>query len=336
MKKDKKKIARVIATWVVTGVMLSIFILDTVVLALDNKYTSAITITHEDFSDKYGDDKIHFLNTANSDCILLESNGKFALVDSGEGNENPRKDPGYKGYRDEVLSYIKKVAANEKGSVELEFILATHMHYDHAGNFTSIINDKDITINKAFIKEYDTSSVSAMDKKNWGNGEMYESIISSLKGKNIPIIQNIPEQVFLFGDFSIQLFNGETPEEIIVKNENANSIGVKITKGSKSAFLAADITDDTGLEEIYAEKIGDIDLLKIGHHGYYGSSSKDFLKVLKPEVCVCTNQIGKVYPNVKWNITMYAKAPLLSTAHRNGIIASFTDTNEIKLTQNIM
>ena len=77
MKKDKKKIARVIATWVVTGVMLSIFILDTVVLALDNKYTSAITITNEDFSDKYGDDKIHFLNTANSDCILLESNGKF-------------------------------------------------------------------------------------------------------------------------------------------------------------------------------------------------------------------------------------------------------------------
>ncbi len=336
MKKDKKKIARVIATWLVTGVMLSVFLLDTVVLVLDNKYTSAITITDEDFSDKYGDDKIHFLNTANSDCILLESNGKFALVDSGEGNENPRKDPGYKGYRDEVLSYIKKAVAGENGKVEFEFILATHMHYDHAGNFTSIINDSDITINKAFIKEYDTSSVSAMDKKNWGNGEMYENIINSLKEKNVPIIHNIPDNAFVFGDFTIQFFNGETPKEIVVKNENANSIGVKITKGDKSAFLAADITADTGLEEYYAEQIGDIDLLKIGHHGYYGSSSKSFLKVIKPEICICTNLIGKVYPNVKWNITMVAKAPLLSTAHRNGIIASFTDTNEITFTQNIM
>lgn len=336
MKKDKKKLARIIATWLVTAVMLSVFILDTVVLVLDNGYVSSIPINDEDFSKKNGDDKIHFLNTANSDCMIIESNGRFALVDSGEGNENPRKDPGYKGYRDEVLSYIKKVCGDENSKVKLEFILATHMHYDHAGNFTHIINDKDITIDKAFIKKYDTSSVSAMDKKNWGNSEMYEDIIKALRENNVPVIQKIPSDSFVFGDFTIQFFNAETPEEIVVENENANSIGVKITKNKKSAFLAADITAGTGLEDYYAEKIGDIDLLKIGHHGYYGSSSKDFLKILKPEICICTNQIGKVYPNVKWNITMYAKAPLFSTAHRNGIIASFTDKNEITLTQNIM
>ena len=113
-------------------------------------------------------------------------------------------------------------------------------------------------------------------------------------------------------------------------------MGVKITKGNKTAFLAADFTSGTGLEDYYADSIGDVDLLKIGHHGYFGSSSKDFLEVLKPEIAVCTNQIGKVYPNVKWNITMVAKAPLFSTAHRNGIIATFNDKNEIILTQNIM
>ena len=64
MKKDKKKIARIIATWLVTGVMLSVFILDTVVLVLDNRYVSQVTITDENFSGKYGDDKIHFLNTS--------------------------------------------------------------------------------------------------------------------------------------------------------------------------------------------------------------------------------------------------------------------------------
>ncbi|MBQ8182822.1 MAG: MBL fold metallo-hydrolase [Clostridia bacterium] len=336
MIKDKKKLARVIATWLVTGVMLSVFILDTVVLVLDNIYVSKAEIINEDFSGNTGDDKIHFLNTSNSDCILIESNGLFALVDSGEGNENPRKDTEYKGYRDEVINYIKKVASDEDGVVHLDFILATHMHYDHAGNFTEIINCDDIRIKKAYIKKYDSSSVLKMDEENWGNGEMYKNIITALNKKNIPVIQNIPSEQFTFGDFTVQFINATTPEEIDVKDENSNSIGVKISKGEKNAFLAADFTSGTGLEDYYAESIGDVDLLKIGHHGYFGSSSKDFLQVLKPEIAVCTNQIGKIYPNVKWNLTMVAKASVFSTAHRNGIIATFTDKNEIILTQNIM
>ena len=77
--KDKKKLARVIATWLVTGIMLSVFILDIITLVLDNHYVSEINITDETFTYDTGDDRIHFLNTANSDAILLESNGHFAL-----------------------------------------------------------------------------------------------------------------------------------------------------------------------------------------------------------------------------------------------------------------
>ena len=100
MIKDKKKLARVIATWVVTTVMLSVFILDIIVVALGNKYVNETPVSNETFDYTNGDDRIHFLNTANSDCIILESNGKFALIDSGEGNENPRRKTEYKGYRD--------------------------------------------------------------------------------------------------------------------------------------------------------------------------------------------------------------------------------------------
>ena len=61
-----------------------------------------------------------------------------------------------------------------------------------------------------------------------------------------------------------------------------------------------------------------------------------FLKVLKPEITIATNYIGKIYPNVKWNLTMVAKVPIYATAHRNGIIATFTDNDEIVLTEKIM
>ncbi len=333
---DKKKLARVIATWVVTSVMLSVFILDIIVVALGNKYVNKIPILNETFDYENGDDRIHFLNTANSDCIILESNGKFALIDSGEGNENPRRKTEYKGYRDEVISYIKKVAADEKGFVNFDFVLGTHIHYDHAGNFEPIFKDEKISAQKAYFKEFNEKVATELDANDWGNKATYEKILKALESKSIPVISNLPDEEFTFGDFTLRFLNTVTPETLYEKGENASSVGVIVKKGEKSAFLAADFTNDSGLEDIYADDIGDIDLLKIGHHGYYGSSSISFLKVLKPEITIVTNYIGKIYPNVKWNLTMVAKAPTFSTAHRNGIIATFTDSNEIVLTQNIM
>ena len=336
MIKDKKKLARVIATWVVTSVMLSVFILDIIVVALGNKYVNETPISKERFDYENGDDRIHFLNTANSDCIILESNGKFALIDSGEGNENPRRKTEYKGYRDEVISYIKKVASDENGFVNFEFILGTHIHYDHAGNFEAIIKDEKISAQKAFFKKFNEKVATDMETGDWGNKATYEKILNALEEKNIPVTSNLPDTEFTFGDFTLRFLNTVTPEELYEKGENASSVGVIVKKGEKTAFLGADFTNDSGLEQIYADDIGDVDLLKIGHHGYYGSSSMSFLKVLKPEITIVTNHIGKIYPNVKWNLTMVAKAPTFSTAHRNGIIATFSDNNEIVLTENIM
>ncbi|HOD01940.1 MAG TPA: hypothetical protein PKN28_01245 [Clostridiales bacterium] len=99
--------------------------------------------------------------------------------------------------------------------------------------------------------------------------------------------------------------------------------------------MAADITRTCKLEQIIGPLVGDIDLLKIGHHGYYGSSSMSFLSELKPEIAIVTNHTGKIYPNVKWNLTMYSKTPVYSTVNYNGIIASFPDSGDIVLTNNI-
>ncbi len=330
---SRKKLARVIATWLVTGIMVSVFVLDIATIIFQNHYVAQTPINEFNLKKSKTADRIHFLNTANSDCILIETNGKFALVDSGEGNENPRRDTEYKGYRDEVISYLKKVAADKNGIVHLEFIVATHLHYDHAGNFEEIIKDKNFDIKKAYIKEYTARGFTDTENENWGNYDNYLRITDALKEKRIRIINDIPETPFEFGDFTATFYNTRKPDN--TKGDNANSIGIKLQKNGKTAFLAADFTKDTGLEELYGKEIGDVDLLKIGHHGYFGSSSADFLRILKPEIAICTNYIGKIYPNVKWNLTVIAKAPIFSTEHRNGIVAEFT-RNDIKLYENIM
>ena len=333
---DKKKLARVIATIIISFVMFFVFSLDILTLVLCNKYEKNYTLETEDFTLKNGDDRIHFLNTGNSDCILIESNGHFALIDSGEGDENPRKTTPYEGYKDEVISYLKKVAKNESGEVYLDFILGTHNHYDHIGSFYEIISDGDIKIGRAYFKKYNKEIATELEQDGWDNVATYDSVISAIKEKNIVLIEDLPDWEFNFGDFRLQFINTVTPEALNGNGENANSVGVIVTKGENRAFLAADFTKSSGLEQLYGKAIGDVDLLKIGHHGYYGSSSQKFLKQLKPEIAICTNFLGKIYPNVKWNLTMVAKVPIYATAHRNGIIATFTDSNEIILTEKIM
>ena len=333
---NKKKLARVIATWIVTFVMTSVFLLDILTLALCNKYEKNYTFKDEVFDYAFGDDRIHFLNTLNSDCILLESNGHFALIDSGEGNFNPRKKIDYQGSRDAVLGYLKAVCGDENGKVHLDFVLGTHAHYDHIGNFEEIIKDKDIFIDKAYFKEYTPDTQSKLESEDWGNTETCKAIEDALNERGFELIRNLPDGEFTFGDFKIKFYNTVTPEDLKGRGGNAESVGTRVEKGSKSAFLAADFTSDSGLEQLYGDEIGDVDLLKIGHHGYFGSTSHAFLKILKPEITVVTNYLGKVYPNVKWNITMYAKAPIYSCVNRNGIVASFTDDGEIVLTEHAM
>lgn len=328
----KSKRAKKIATWIIVPLMAGIFILDIITVAISNSYYKKYEPCAEAFGYENGDDRIHFLSTGASDAILIESNGKFAMIDSGEGDSNPRRKNVYEGYEDEVIAYLKKAAADSSGKVTLDFVLGTHYHYDHIGAFPAIIADSDITVIKGYFKPYDPSIGTGYESGNWQLGQTYESVLEALRADDAQIVSQPPEEPFAFGDFTVQFYNTVNSLPADGRGENAASIGVRVSKGGKTAFLAADITSKTGLEKALAPEIGDIDLLKIGHHGYFGSSSMSFLKVLKPEIAVVTNRLGKIYPNVKWNLTMYAHAATYDTYDNNGLIAAFTDSGEIVLT----
>ncbi len=333
MNKNK---AKKIATWIIVPLMATIFILDIATVVISNSYAQKYYPVKETVEYELGDDRIHFLNTANSDSILVESNGKFALIDAGEGNNNPRRKTAYKGYELQVVNYIKKVAGDSQNkNAYLDFILATHYHYDHIGGFCAVINDSQIKIGKAYFKEFNYDIPKDYETEKWRIDGTYEEIIDALNSRKVEIISNLPNEPFEFGDFTIQFYNTVTPTELAEEGENASSVGVKITKGDKVAFLAADITKSCGLEQLLGDKIGDVDLLKIGHHGYYGSSSVEFLEKLSPEIAIVTNHLGKIYPNVKWNLTMKAKVPVYATYDNNGIVASFTDSGDIILYNDI-
>ena len=80
-------------------------------------------------------------------------------------------------------------------------------------------------------------------------------------------------------------------------------MGVLLTQGNKKEFFSGDMNNvkkkvgkiQIGDKDRLKDKIGKIDLLKLGHHGYIYSNTKDYLNKLKPEYAIITNDVGEIY-----------------------------------------
>lgn len=281
-------------------------------------------------------DCIHFFPTESSDAILIESDGHFALVDCAEDADNPRGFDTlvYKGYEGEVLDYLKKYASKD-GKVYLDFVIGTHAHSDHIGGFDTVISDEAVTVGRAYLKTYDESKINEHEVEAWDNKEVYEQMVEALNAKNTPIISDITETQFKLGNFDITLFNTEYDESGNIVGENDNAIGTLIEKNGARVFLAADIDNHTGDEDRLGPQIGKVDILKVGHHSYSGSTSVGWLKNLSPDICVITNDYENTDKRTLRKICRVAKSPILITGTEHGVIASIDDNGDITYYNNL-
>lgn len=294
------------------------------------KDIAALELEHISDAETSGD-RIHFLNTGSSDAIILESDGKFAMIDAGEDTDNPRGFEGLEldGYEEKVLAYLKNNIADDNGKVHLEFILGTHSHSDHIGGFDTVIADKDVEIGRAYIKTYDSSKIRKKEVVEWDNQEVYDQMVNALNEKQIPIIAEPDHTPFQLGNFTITLFNTDDPEPKHKVGENDQSFGILVEKNGTRIFLSGDMDNYTGDESRLAADIGKVDLLKIGHHGYVMSNSGKFIKTLAPTTCVVTNQYENIHKPVLAYIKYLCAPAFLITGEENGIIADIGDNGEI-------
>lgn len=282
-------------------------------------------------------DRIHFLSTGHSDAILLESQGHFAMIDAAEDSDYPLDKPNlkFRGYEQEVLTYLKSHARGTQGKVVLDFVLGTHAHSDHLGGFDTIINDNDVTVKKAFLHEYRPETINRYERTRWDNQEVYDQMVGALRAKGVPITDQFPAEGMMLGRFKLDFFNTEYDTSGKLVGDNDNSIVTRVTKGNCTALLTGDLDNLSGDEMRVAGQVGHIDLLKLGHHGYIGSTTFGFVRVLRPRYAIATNRRAAVYPHVKFNLAFH-RCPLQTTVDNGGIIATFTDGGEFLFTNHIM
>lgn len=281
--------------------------------------------------------KIHFLNTGHSDCIILESQGKIAMIDAAEDTEYPPEKPhlNLKGYEKEVVDYLLTHYKNQDGRVIIEFVLGTHAHSDHIGGFDTVINHPDIVVKKAYLKPYHEDDIFVMERKRWDNKEVYTQMLDAIRKNNVKLIESFEGEETALGDFNIKLYNGSYRKRKRKFGENINSVVAVAAIGKYKSVLAGDLNYKDGDERRLAKRIGEVDLLKVGHHGYFGSTSFVWAKALRPDYSIVCNSARAIYPDVKFKLKNIAKSKIIATADTNGVTVTFSD-NGIDIKTNIM
>lgn len=116
-------------------------------VSVNDSYASNVSATET---------KIHFISLhrpdtgefKTSDAILLESNGKYALIDTG-----------FSSTRSSLYNYLMQFATN--GTLKLEFVLITHNHTDHIGALTYLLQKDNIKIKTLYINKYYKNDIMA-------------------------------------------------------------------------------------------------------------------------------------------------------------------------------
>lgn len=198
-------------------------------------------------SSKISEAKIHFINTGNSDSILIIKDNKAALIDGGDNDDEKL-----------VVSYLKS-----QGIKELEYIFATHPHADHIGGLDAVIDN--IKVKNLYVSNGDA------------NTKSYRDFILSATDKGLNPSVPLLNSEFKLSDSTFKVLSVANSED-----PNNNSIVLLYTNGNDKVLLMGDA-------EAEIEKSinpGDVDLLKVGHHGSYSSTTRAFVEKITPEYAV--------------------------------------------------
>ena len=237
------------------------------------------------------------LSLMQSDCAVVRSNGRWGLIDVGMASD--------KGIRSRLSAQLARLAKENGGGINLDFIVITHSHLDHGGYFDGLFRDNpNITMSdqcKIYLKSYEDNDPSYSNPQAeplYNNARIYKGIMDTLWER---YGENVEEHLYrgeyaplAFEDFELQFYNS-APRAARSGRLNDNSTVVLLTHANGTRLLMMGDCELAAENQLLSGEFSGmepVDILKAGHHGMATSSGWEFLSQMSPRAVVATGIIG--------------------------------------------
>lgn len=196
---------------------------------------------------------VHFIDVGQADCALLEYNGQFVLIDGGYPESGPA-----------VVEYLQ-----EQGVEELALVVATHLHGDHLGGLPTVLS------------VFPTQRIWCSSRTYYSN--TYDQFCYYADQQDVIIENPMIGEKLLLGDVQLQLLGPISKDYVDLNN---TSLVIMATYENNKFLFTGDMRWEAEKELVEAGTDLKADVLKVGHHGSYTSSSYVFLREVMPEFAV--------------------------------------------------
>lgn len=232
------------------------------------------------------DFQLHVINVGNGDAMLIKfPNNQTMMIDTGDEY-----------YSDVVESYVQQYLWSENLS-QIDYLVLTHSDSDHVGGAKSIFQRFKVA-NLYRPKVYsltESENLVSLEDYNISETTAYNEAIKQAYKENCNMIFNEVGISFNLGGAEIEFL---APLSSKYSLSNNYSAVIKITYLSKSFLFMGDA--ETSVEESLIKEYGEslkADVLKVGHHGSYTSTSKEFINIVRPEYAILSCNESKYYPH---------------------------------------
>jgi len=227
---------------------------------------------------------IHHIDVGQGDATFIQvANGKNLLIDGGDRGKGNTT----------VLPYLTAL-----GVSSIDYLIASHYHSDHIGGLNEVIerlspDSIHAFFDRGFKKPLPGSKVFAV----------YQSLVDRLPvhtaaspGQVIQLSNAVSlrcvasDGVTIHSDEQDGITGGEPSNDLL--DENDRSLVWVMTSVHKFGqrtftfkyFTGGDWSDTSNIALPFA--IGDVDVMKVSHHGSAAATSRSLLNVLMPEAAV--------------------------------------------------